>query len=183
MAGASFVLLLAASPVARAGGTDACDLLTDTDIRAAQGQGVVERVGSESATASFRISQCFYRTTEIVRSVSLALTRPLADGAHSAGPMEYWRDRFHGPAEQGNAAVGERRWKRAPAAVSGLGDEAYWVGDAVSGALYVLQDGVIVRLSVGGASSETDRLARSRALAAKALSRLPEPRSLPPPVQ
>lgn len=176
----SIALFLAGVRSARAAGTDACDLLTDTDIRAVQGQAVAERAGSEQATASFRISQCYYRTTEVVRSVSLALTRPLAgNGAHSNGPVDYWRNRFHGASDEGDAAVAAERRKPAPAAVSGLGDEAYWAGDPVSGALYVLSADTIVRISVGGARSETERLERSRALAAKVVSRLPSRTSSP----
>lgn len=174
-AGAALVLTLAASPRARAGGPDACGLLTETDIYAAQGQKVLERVGGEQVTPSFRTSQCYYRTAEIVRSVSLALTRPLAGATNPSGPRAYWRGRFHGVAEPAGAAAGasaQPNKHAPPKRVSGLGDEAYWAGDPVSGALYVLRGSVIVRISVGGVPDEEERVARSRALAARALRRL-----------
>ena len=60
-----------------------------------------------------------------------------------------------------------------PQPVSGLGDEAFWVADRVTGALYVLHGDIFLRLSVGGVTDEEARLQRARALAESALRRLP----------
>jgi hypothetical protein len=42
----------------------------------------------------------------------------------------------------------------------------------MGGAIYVLKDNVFIRISVGGPESEESKIEKSKALAAKALSRL-----------
>jgi len=56
--------------------------------------------------------------------------------------------------------------------ISGLGEEAYWVGNPVAGALYVLQGGVFLRISVGGVREESARIEKSKVLARAAVKRL-----------
>ena len=53
-----------------------------------------------------------------------------------------------------------------------FGDEAFWVGDPLSGALYVLKGDVFLRVSVGGPTDEAQKIKRARALASHALKRL-----------
>jgi hypothetical protein len=52
-----------------------------------------------------------------------------------------------------------------PRPIGGLGEEAYWIGNPVAGALYVLQGGVFLRISVGGVREESARIEKSKALA------------------
>jgi hypothetical protein len=56
--------------------------------------------------------------------------------------------------------------------VSGVGDEAWWTGNAQVGALYVLKGDAFLRISVGGGEPERARIERSRLLARRALRRL-----------
>ena len=57
--------------------------------------------------------------------------------------------------------------------IPALGEEAYWVGGPISGALYVLQGELFLRISVGGAPKESIRIAKSKSLATAILRRLP----------
>ena len=169
---------LAAAPEARgaAGGApgpygiDPCALLADEDLRAVQERVLEERIPSEREGASFRVLQGLYRTPDVTGSVSLALSVTVsgsgADSETGAGPRRYWSERFHGP----EAAPSPK--EQPPRPVPGLGDEAFWVGDAVAGSLYVLDGGRFLRLSVGGVREEAVRRERAVALAARALARL-----------
>jgi len=47
-----------------------------------------------------------------------------------------------------------------------------WVGNPVSGALYVLQGNLFLRISVGGVPKESTRIAKSKSLASAILRRL-----------
>jgi hypothetical protein len=59
-----------------------------------------------------------------------------------------------------------------PKKITGVGEEAYWTGSRVGGALYVLQKNSFLRISVGGPGNEEDKINKSKALAQKALQRL-----------
>jgi hypothetical protein len=62
---------------------------------------------------------------------------------------------------------------RKPQPIPALGEEAYWVGSPISGALYVLQGELFLRISVGGIAKEPIRIAKSKSLATAVLRRLP----------
>jgi hypothetical protein len=61
---------------------------------------------------------------------------------------------------------------RKPRPISALGEEAYWVGSPLAGALYVLQGDLFLRISVGGIPKESTRIAKSKSLATAILPRL-----------
>jgi hypothetical protein len=145
---------------------DPCSLLTNSEIQAVQGHAPTQKVSSEQPAASFRFTQCFYRTLELTSSVSLALGMPLATDNKRSGPRQFWQQQFHPKVSPG------RKKKEPPKRIAGLGDEAFWVGDPVSGALYVLKGEVFLRLSVGGPYDETQKINRAKALAMQALKRL-----------
>ena len=147
---------------------DPCRLLSDAEVLAVQGHAPAQKVPSEQPIQSFRFTQCFYRTPEITNSVSVALGIPLASDRKRSGPRDYWRERFH---SQSQASPGKKK-KEPPKPLSGIGEEAFWVGDPVTGALYVLKGEVFLRLSVGGSPGETQRIKRATALASHALKRL-----------
>jgi hypothetical protein len=138
---------------------NACALLTSDEVREVQGEAVQELRPSQS-TRAFRVAQCFYRTPTFARSVSVALAVPLEGDAARSGPRAYWQATFHDSDEQLRS-------------VPALGDEAYWVSDRVTGALYVLRGEAFLRVSVGGVADEAARLERARALAESALRRIP----------
>jgi hypothetical protein len=158
------LVVAAILPSAAGAAPDACHLLSDDDVRTLHGQTVSERVPSAPPARRFHVSQCVYRTAGLVQSVSLAVTAPRAP-APAGTVRAYWKERFSPPAAASRA-------KDPPRPVAGLGDEAFWVGDRLSGALYVLADDVFVRVSVGGIGEEGPRLERTKALAARVVERL-----------
>jgi len=147
---------------------DPCSMLTDSEIQSVQGHAPAQKLASEQPSASFRFTQCFYRTPEYTNSVSVAVGLPLATDSKRSGPRQYWTQQFHA---QVKAAPGRKK-KPPPKPIAGLGDEAFWVGDPLSGALYVLKGEFFLRVSVGGPTDEAQKIKRARALASHALKRL-----------
>ena len=153
---------------------DACRLLTAADIKRVQQAPLkdtkpsVERVGAEE------FAQCFFATTDYTHSVSLTVIRGAA--GTPAATEAYWRKTFekdHEAAARAAAAAGRKVKKQeAGTRVADIGRAAYWTGDERAGALYVLVDAAVLRISVGGAADQKERIRRSRALAEAALKRL-----------
>jgi hypothetical protein len=56
--------------------------------------------------------------------------------------------------------------------VKGVGDEAFWVGSGVKGALYVRKGDAVLILSIGGAETEQTRIRKTTELAQHALKRI-----------
>jgi len=56
--------------------------------------------------------------------------------------------------------------------VPGLGQDAYWIGSRVGGALYVLKGNSFIRISVGGAGDRAAKVRRSQMLAQKILPKI-----------
>lgn len=59
-----------------------------------------------------------------------------------------------------------------PQKVEGVGDDAYWTGNRVGGALYALKGNTYIRISVGGAGDQKTKIKKTRALAQIILKRL-----------
>ena len=148
---------------------DPCGLLTDAEVRAVQRQVPTQKIPSEQPAGAFRFTQCFYRTQELSSSVSVALGVPLTDNKRS-GPRDYWRAQFKREHREEREESDEK--KNEPRRIAGLGDEAFWVGDPVTGALYVLKGDVFLRLSVGGPPAQAEKIKRAKVLAVYALKRL-----------
>lgn len=146
---------------------DPCSLLTNSEIQAVQGNAPAQKVASEQPSGSFRFAQCFFRTPEYTSSVNVAVGLPLATDSKRSGPRQYWRQQFYAPVK----AAGTKK-KPPPKPIAGLGEEAFWVGDALSGALYVLKGEIFLRVSVGGPTDEAQKIKRARALASRALKRV-----------
>ena len=162
---------------------DVCALLTSAEMEAVQGEPVKETKPSIQQSGSFLMSQCFFRTATFTKSVSLALAAPDPAKPSALTPREFWRKQFHPPepVEEEKPVAGKAPKKaevereeelRKPRPIDGLGEEAYWVGNPISGALYVLKGNSFLRISVGGVREESARIEKSKALARAALKRL-----------
>ena len=147
---------------------DPCRLLSDAEVRAVQGHAPAQKIPSEQPAGSFQFTQCFYQTLEYTNSVSVAVGIPLATDSKRSGPRHYWQTQFD---RKVNAAPGRKK-KEPPKPVAGLGDQAFWVGDPMTGALYVLKGEVFLRVSVGGPLDQSQKIKRAKALAVYALKRL-----------
>jgi hypothetical protein len=158
---------------------DACALLTSKEIEAVQGEALKETKLSGQSTGGFSMSQCFFTLPTFTNSVSLLVAQK-GEGSGATDPREFFRERFH------EKRAGERERERdkkkggeeeeeegiPPQKVSGIGDEAYWTGSRVGGALYVLKGNSYVRISIGGPADQVAKIKKTKALAAKAIARL-----------
>jgi hypothetical protein len=168
--------LLTQAPAATLPKPDACALLADADVRTALGVEVKERQPGAQQAGGVLLSQC-YLGTGTPQSVSIAVAGNTTSGGKTVTPRAFWRDQFHRRAERDKearekAAGGEREPESEARRIAGIGDEAFWSGTRVAGALYVLRGNTFIRISVGGIGDEAERIEKSRQLAIRALSHL-----------
>ena len=165
------------------GKKDACTLLTRAEIEAVQGEPVKETKASVQPNGEMLVSECLFRTTKFAKSVSLALATRSSTKPSALAPRQFWQKQFHvrdmEEDEIHAAGQGTKKPKpedeaeaRKPRRIEGLGDEAYWVGTPITGALYVLHGDNFVRISVGGVHEESVRIEKSKVLARAVVKRL-----------
>jgi hypothetical protein len=147
-------------------GGDACTLLTTEEIQAVQGEAFKNTKPTEKTSAGLSVAQCYFELPTASNSVVLTVTRP-APGGRS--PAENWKEIFHREKASEKKEEGE---EKEPLKVEGIGDEAFWTGNRVGGALYVLKGNSYIRISVGGAGDQTQKVAKSKTLAESVLKRL-----------
>ena len=168
------------------GKKDACILLTSAEVEAVQGEPVSETRTSAQPNGEMLITECVFRTTTFAKSVSLALATRSSAKPSALTPRKFWQKQFPAPhlKEDEMRAMGKRpqnpgpegeEGARKPRRIEGLGEDAYWVGTPVTGALYVLQGNNFVRISVGGVGEESARIEKSRVLARAVVKRLHPP--------
>jgi hypothetical protein len=174
----ALVLSLAAVPPPRAASADivdACALLTNAEIERIAGAPIVARQPTSEPAGGLLMSQCFFGSSSS-RSVSLAVAGDAPGRRAPLTPREYWRRQFH-PRERRAEREGERESEAR--AIGRVGDEAYWAGSRIAGALYVLRGNVFLRISIGGIRDDAERIEKSKALALVALKRLPKSKLFP----
>jgi hypothetical protein len=192
-AASSPVAATAPSPAGTAAPTEAapvspklnsCALLTSKEIEAVQGEPIKETKLTGQSGGGFSISQCYFALPTATNSVSL-LVAQRGEGAGAHDPEEFWRDSFHKDQKKTKDKDHDRESDRdkkkgaeeeeetaPPQKIAGVGDEAYWTGTRVGGALYVLKGNAYARISVGGPGDQATKIKKSRALAQKVLARL-----------
>jgi hypothetical protein len=159
---------------------DACALLTSTDVQTVQADAVQETKPSVQPGGGLTMSQCLFRTVTASKSVSVAIA-----SQSSISPRTFWKKQFHSAKTEADdkdkkekkAVAGRKEEKEEdestrPRAIASVGEEAYWVGGPMVGALYVLQGNTFLRISVGGVREESTRIEKSVALARIALKHL-----------
>jgi hypothetical protein len=152
----------------------ACGLLTKEETQAVQGEPFKSTKASQGPGPGLRVSQCYFELPTPVNSVVLTVTRK-ADGANARDPRENWHELFYGehPRERDKEREKDKEGEeKGPHKVEGVGDEAFWSGSRVGGALYVLKGESYFRISVGGAGDQAQKLEKSKTLAAFVLKRL-----------
>ena len=138
---------------------DACRLLTKADVASVQGQPFTDTKLSVRGASS---TTCFYQLPAFTQSVSVDLMR--------TGGREFWEEHFE---DEHRGEAGDPDEKVSPPLkVPGLGREAFWVGSTVAGSLYVRKGDSLLRVSVGGAGGDKEKIERSKRLALKALKRM-----------
>ena len=148
---------------------DACSLLTTDEIQAVQGEPVQSAKPSGRSDAGLAVSQCYFTVATLSNSISLTLVQKGAAGGRSPG--DAWRAMFP-PEKLREMETAEGKKKLPPLRVPDLGDEAFWVGSELIGALHVLKDDRYLTISVGGSVGQATKMERSIALARAALARL-----------
>ena len=150
----------------------ACSLLTKEDIQAVQGEAFEGTKPLPGVAAGFAVSQCYFQLPTPVNSVVLTVTRK-GQGANAKDPRESWREIFYRENAREKKEKEEEGEGKEPERVEGVGDEAFWTGNRVGGALYVLKGDCYIRISVGGAGDQAAKMEKSKTLALAALKRLP----------
>jgi hypothetical protein len=155
---------------------DACSLLTSAEIKAIQGSAIIEAKANEHSDAGLRMSQCYFSAEQSNKSVSLVVTQSDPDHPSNRTPKDFWKETFgHGSIaekEHDGDKEGEEHESPLPMKIEGIGDEAYWAGSRVGGALYAIKKNTFIRISVGGPDSQEIKIDKSKKLAEKALGRL-----------
>jgi len=164
-----------------------CSLITNEEVGAIQGATITDAKNSAGVSGGMLMSRCYYSSKEPNMSVSLAVIEHNPQDASAPDAKSYWAESFRRSTgdESDEEKPGERKEKRGgaereenekrvpPKKVDGIGEETYWSGNRFGGALYVLAKDAIVRISVGGPDNEQIKIDKSKALALKALERLP----------
>jgi hypothetical protein len=168
---------------------DSCKMLTSDELKAVLGEPLKETKASDRADGGFNVSQCFYSLPTFSKSVSLSVT-----SAGTRDVREFWDETFHREEAEKQSERKEEKEKakdrkeprtekkegrgeeeeesHPPQKVAGAGDEAFWIGSPIGGALYVLKKNVFFRISIGGSDDQKTRLNKSKALATKILARV-----------
>jgi hypothetical protein len=147
-------------------GPDVCTLLTKEEVQAVQGEAFKDTKASQKTGAGLAMGQCYFELPTPVNSIVLTVTRKAEGGRN---PAESWKEIFH--AEKSSRKKEEEEEKE-PLKIEGIGDEAFWTGSRVGGALYVLKGNCYIRISVGGAGDQAQKIEKSKRLAESVLKRL-----------
>jgi hypothetical protein len=147
----------------------ACTLLTAEEAQAVQGEPFKSTKGTRRSNAGLSVSQCYFELPTAVNSIVLTVTQK-AEGANGRDPRENWQEIFHG--EHKSEEEREEKGSKEPQKIDGLGDEALWIGTRVGGALHVLKGNCYIRISVGGAGDQAQKIEKSKTLAESVLKRL-----------
>jgi hypothetical protein len=163
----TLVLLSAASAQAK---FDACSLITRAEIEAVQGDPVTDTKSSAPDQPVLAVAQCFYAVAPFSKSVSLEVTRGDPKKPTEPGPRDQWERLFHPEVHKNN----DEKESSPPLVVKGVGDEAFWMGNAISGGLYilVLKNDAYFRISIGGSEEVSVKIEKATTLARKAIPRL-----------
>ncbi|MEY2576889.1 MAG: hypothetical protein QOF80_2376 [Verrucomicrobiota bacterium] len=146
--------------------TDSCTLLTKEEIQAVQGEPFKNTKPSQKVAGGMSVSQCYFELPTAANSVVLTVTRK-AEGGRD--PAQSWQDMFHRERRSEREEEGEGK---EPQKIDGLGEEAFWTGTRVGGALFVLKGNCYIRISVGGAGDQAQKIEKSKKLAENVLKRL-----------
>jgi hypothetical protein len=155
-------------------------LLNNAEIETVQGEPLKEAIANTQPSGGMLMLHCVFHTATSAKLIHVALATPERAGRSGLAPREFWQRQFHttGNKEGETRVAGkepelerEEQGNKARR-IGGLGEEAYWVGNPVAGALYVLQGNVFLRVSVGGVREESSRIEKSKALAHAIVKRL-----------
>ena len=163
------------TPSAGAGFMNACTLIEKSEIASVQGAEVQSVTPNSQMNGALAISQCYYTVNSADGSTNLSVHLEViqADPKSPNAVKEYWERAFEDKKDKDEKDEEEEKEGGPPRPVRGVGEEAFWIGNAKVGALYALKKGKLVRVSVGGVVDVETRLQRSKRLTETALKRIP----------
>lgn len=150
-------------------GAFACTLLTKEETQAVQGESYKDSKASQKSSGGLAISQCYFELPTTVNSIVLTVTQK-GQSADARDPKQNWQELFH--REKPSEKKEEGKEEHGPEKIEGLGDEAFWTGARVGGALYVLKGNSFIRISIGGGGDRAEKIEKSKTLAQSVLKRL-----------
>lgn len=151
-------------------GLNVCKMLTSEEIQAVQGEALKDSKRSGQTGAGLIVSQCYFELPQAVNSIVVTVMQKAAGTTDARDPAKNWEGIFH--REEGSKK-GDEEGEMEPEKVEGIGDEAFWTGTRVGGALYVLKGNNYIRISIGGTGDQADKIRKSKTLAQHILGRLP----------
>lgn len=128
------------------------------------GEPVKETTPTVRSEGGFDISQCYFTLPTVANSAVITVTQK-GVGADARDPKSFWQEKFSGERLAAQEREEKDEKKAKPVKVDGIGDDAFWSGNAVGGALYVLRGNSFIRVSVGGASDQATKTQKCKALA------------------
>lgn len=143
---------------------DACSFLTTEEVAAVQGEPIKETKPMQRSDRGLAMSDCFIALPTFSNSISLSVVQPT--GSDASGVEQFWKENLLDAVARGSEK------SPPPTAIEGIGDQAFWLGDARMGALYVRTGDRYIRISVGGAGDQQAKIEKCKALAAFVLKRL-----------
>ncbi len=166
--------------------TGACALLTSKEIEAVQGEALANAKSSERDAGGLLTAQCFYQLPTFNKSVSLETIRRAPSNTAPGTIKDFWEEKFSRAEGKGEREKEREKKKEGrgqergeeeeegspPQRVTGIGDEAFWVGSRINVALYVLKKNTIVRISIGGPDDQAIKIKKSKLLAQKVIDKL-----------
>jgi len=138
---------------------------------------------SGSSADGFTVSQCYFTLPTSTNSISLVVTQR-GEGPGARDPKQFWKETFPGDRDSEQTREKDRdkdrdkgrekeeRESGPPLKIAHLGDQAFWSGNPVGGALYVLKGNALVRVSIGGSADQRTKINKSKALAQIVLKHL-----------
>jgi hypothetical protein len=147
---------------------DACQLLTDEEIAGVQGEAPARRQLVGQAEGGLAVSQCNFLLPSGSNSMAIRVVQR-GKGPDALDPKEVWKETFHRPPPADPAAA---RYTRKYEKVAGVGDEAFWLGNAKSGGLHVLTGDRYIRVNVGGQEEIPAKIEKTSKLSQIVLPRL-----------
>jgi hypothetical protein len=148
-------LMLAVATALQAGEPMVCKALPTVELERAQKAKLLVVKPLERDNGKLTTASCYFRMDPDSQSVSLEImSRSKGD---SIDPREFWESHFNEASEQKEQVNDLKEHRHPPEKIDHLGDEAYWVDTGRDGALYVLNAGKIIRLSLGGKTPQAEK--------------------------
>ncbi|CAA9244207.1 MAG: hypothetical protein AVDCRST_MAG42-1878 [uncultured Chthoniobacterales bacterium] len=146
---------------------DACKLLSNEEIASIQGEAPArtQLVGESSGQLS--VSQCNFLLPSGSNSMAVRVIER-GNGPSARDPKEVWHETFQRPALDAASA----RYAKKHEKVEGVGEEAFWLGNAKSGGLHVLTGNRYIRVNAGGQEEIPAKIEKCSKLAELILPRL-----------